>query len=360
MQRSQSSGAALRQIAVIGAGLAGITAARTLAQAGLRVQLFDKQPVVGGRMARHDTVFGNFDHGAQYFTVRDARFAQALATQPALARRWSARAVPMLDSRGSLQPTTEGHETLGALGALEPHWVGVPTMRALPEGWAAPLAPSLHLGCHVRQLRRQGSSWQLLWDDIQGSKRLAGFDAVVLAIPAPHAIALLQESEQAAQIQKALQGVVMDPCWTLMVAFAHAAQPTFQALGPQWNAARSTHPRISWLAREPSKPGRGGVERWTVHASASWSREHLQDEPARVQAKLLRAFAELTGIRAEPELVESQRWLYASTRQSLGRSHVWDARLGLGLCGDWCLGHRIEDAFVSGLELALRVVDADA
>jgi len=25
----------------------------------------------------------------------------------------------------------------------------------------------------------------------------------------------------------------------------------------------------------------------------------------------------------------------------------------LGVCGDWCLGHRVEDAFVAGLELAL-------
>jgi predicted NAD/FAD-dependent oxidoreductase len=29
--------------------------------------------------------------------------------------------------------------------------------------------------------------------------------------------------------------------------------------------------------------------------------------------------------------------------------------MGLGACGDWCLGHRVEDAFVSGLELALAV-----
>jgi predicted NAD/FAD-dependent oxidoreductase len=26
------------------------------------------------------------------------------------------------------------------------------------------------------------------------------------------------------------------------------------------------------------------------------------------------------------------------------------------LCGDWCLGHRVEDAFVSGLELALAAL----
>jgi predicted NAD/FAD-dependent oxidoreductase len=29
--------------------------------------------------------------------------------------------------------------------------------------------------------------------------------------------------------------------------------------------------------------------------------------------------------------------------------------LNIGLCGDWLLGHRVEDAFVSGLSLALSL-----
>ena len=47
---------------------------------------------------------------------------------------------------------------------------------------------------------------------------------------------------------------------------------------------------------------------------------------------------------------------YARTVQPLGRTHLWDAQAQLGLCGDWCLGHRVENAFLSGLELALAVV----
>jgi predicted NAD/FAD-dependent oxidoreductase len=30
--------------------------------------------------------------------------------------------------------------------------------------------------------------------------------------------------------------------------------------------------------------------------------------------------------------------------------------MGIGVCGDWCLGHRVEDAFISGLELALATL----
>ncbi len=92
-----------------------------------------------------------------------------------------------------------------------------------------------------------------------------------------------------------------------------------------------------------------------MQASAAWSTEHLEDDKPRVQAKLLKAFAEVTGIRAEPAHADVFRWRYAKTQKPLGQSHLWDADSGIGVCGDWCLGHRVENAFVSGLELALAV-----
>ena len=153
----------------------------------------------------------------------------------------------------------------------------------------------------------------------------------------------------------ALSKVAIAPCWTLMLAYPQAVRPGLTTLGPQWNAARSTHHRIAWLARESSKPGRNVVERWTVQASPAWSAEHLEDDEARVQAKLIKAFAEVTGIRAAPAHADTRRWRYAQTTHPLGKSHLWDKSMGLGACGDWCLGHRVEDAFVSGLELALAV-----
>ena len=178
---------------------------------------------------------------------------------------------------------------------------------------------------------------------------------MLLAQPAVPAQALLANSGVTTALSAGLSTVAIAPCWTLMLAYPQAVRPGLTTLGPQWNAARSTHHRIAWLARESSKPGRNVIERWTVQASPAWSAEHLEDDEARVQAKLLKAFAEITGIRAAPAHVDTRRWRYAQTTHPLGRSHLWDASMGLGACGDWCLGHRLEDAFVSGLELALAV-----
>nr|WP_295787003.1 FAD-dependent oxidoreductase [Rhodoferax sp.] len=345
---------ASRHIAIIGAGMAAVTCARTLVQAGHRVTVFEKSHTVGGRMATRNSAFGTFDTGAQYFTVRDPRFMLAMQTTPAVGKRWSANTVQVLDAHGRV--------AAAGLPAREPHWVPSPGMSALVRRWAQPLvaSQSLELNTQVNHIERDTlnkAQWQLRTTGAGDSSHVyGGFDAVVLAVPSPQAQALLGNTPKAASLAKKISRVTVSPCWTLMLAFPQAMQPGMSALGPQWNAARSTHHRIAWMTRESSKPGRGAVERWTVQASAAWSQEHLHDDPKRVQAKLTKAFAEVTGIRAQAAHADTKRWLYAKTDQPLGQSHLWDAKTGIGLCGDWCIGHRVEDAFVSGLELALSII----
>lgn len=340
-------------IAIIGVGMAGVTCARTLRQAGYQVTLFEKSRGPGGRMSTRASAFGSFDHGTQYFTVRDPRFALAIGTSPGVCKPWSANAVRVLDPNGRVIEA--------ALPGGERHWVATPGMNGLVKAWAAPLVADgrVHLQTRVTHimadpLRKKG--WQLQTESEDGGQQVhAGFDQVILAIPPAQAAALLKASDLSA-LAEPLDKVRVDPCWTLMLAYPQAVQPGLITIGPQWNAARSTHHRIAWMARESSKPGRERIERWTVQASAPWSAEHINDAPERVKGKLIKAFAEITGIRVTPAHADVHRWLYAKTAQALGPSHLWFKDRGIGLCGDWCLGHRAEDAFVSGLELALSVL----
>jgi len=345
-------------VAVVGAGMAGVVCARTLVQAGHRISLFEKSRGFGGRMATRRSEFGGFDHGTQYFTVREPRFARALLTAQDVVRPWSVSTVRVLDELG--------HVLVSAPPPREPHYVAKPGMNALVSHWAQPLLQPERFGglkartslqTRVVQIERDAlhpQQWQLRLEGGDGGQQVVGgFDRVVLALPHPQVHDLLLASGLAPDVRQALTDVHVAPCWTLMVAFPNAMQPGLSHLGPQWNAARSTHHRISWLAREGSKPGRDPIERWTIQAAPAWSAKHLEDDPERVKGKLLRGFAEITGIRAMPSHAVVHRWRFAQTQTPLGRSHLFDRALGLGLCGDWCLGHRVEDAFISGLELAL-------
>ncbi|MDO9405690.1 MAG: FAD-dependent oxidoreductase [Polaromonas sp.] len=343
-----------RHIAVIGAGIAGLACARTLVQAGHQVSVFDKGDAPGGRMATRSTSFGGFDHGAQYFTVRDERFEKALATAAGKVRPWSANTVRILDELGRV--------VASSLPPKESHWVPAPGMNALPATWAQPLLAAGRLiqdtvVVRIETDKLHPDRWQLQTEGAESSSHVySGFDSVVLAIPSPQARALLLSSQLGKSLMPQLAKVSIAPCWTLMLAFPQAQQPTLPHIGPQWNAARSTHHRVAWVARESSKPGREAVERWTVQASPDWSQRHLEDDHERVKAKLLKAFTEVTGIRAEPPFAEVHRWRYAQTTQPLGQTHLWDAKSRIGACGDWCIGHRVEDGFVSGLEMALAIL----
>ena len=355
---SASGSASPSRIAVIGAGIAGIACARTLMQAGHDVHVYERLTQAGGRMRSVSGPYGSFDIGAQYFTVRDPRFQQALDTVPQSLRSWS---LNIIQTRNA-----QGRKTTEPVSAREPHWVGMPDMQALPLAWAAPLwdAGRMHLGQSVRALshliasgsKHSSHQWTLMLDtEDHGPQTASGFDIVILAVPAPIAAQLLQTAPQGMALAKNLSTVEMAPCWAMTLSYPMAAQAGLTTLGPQWNAARTTHDRIAWVARESSKPGRAQTERWTVHANPLWSNEHRNDDPTRVLPKLQKAFGEITGIRVAPRHASVYLWQHAQTLAPLGQPFVFERTSGLGLCGDWCIGRRVEDAFVSGLEMALAV-----
>ena len=63
-------------VVVIGAGLSGLMAAKSLQVQGHKVLVVDKGRSVGGRLATRRIGTATLDHGAQFFTVRSEEFAK--------------------------------------------------------------------------------------------------------------------------------------------------------------------------------------------------------------------------------------------------------------------------------------------
>ena len=119
---------------------------------------------------------------------------------------------------------------------------------------------------------------------------------------------------------------------------------------------------LAWICNDSRKPGRArgtGDDLWVVHAGPDWSRAHLEDPPAQVAPALMRAFAGLLG-RAlpPPAYATAHRWRFARVETPLGEPCLYDPAIGLGACGDWCLGPRVEAAYLSGQAMAERVLAA--
>ncbi len=314
------------RVAIIGAGVAGLACAGQLHAAGVPVVLFDKARKQGGRVSTRRAPAARFDHGAQYFTAKTPEFAAELERWVAAghAAPWSGRIVSLAGDA----PAPERER-----------YVGIPGM----SGIATALAEGLEIraGVRVTALRRDAQGWILA---TEAGEALAGFTGVIVAVPAGQAEPLLREVAPA--LAERAAAAVMQPCVAAMLV---APQP----LPLEFDGAFVHGSILSWVARNSSKPGREGPEAWVLHGSPRWSAEVLDDPPAAHGPTMLAAFCEAAGVeRFEPVHLDVHRWRYANATGALADGFLHAPQLGLGACGDWCRGARIEDAWWSGRLLA--------
>ncbi len=324
-----------RRVAVIGAGISGLVCARGLARAGAAVTVFEKSRGVGGRMATRRATEGlRFDHGAQYFTARDERFAAEVGrwVDAGVAAPWEGRLCTL--TSGRVEPK-ERDKT---------RYVGVPGMNALCKDLAAGL--ETRFSTRVGAIKADGSEKRLTSDE---GADLGAYDLVVVSTPAPQAADLLGA---APALQEKVRGVPMQGCLAAMLAFD-------RPLGLEYDGAFVHESGLSWIARNSSKPGRDGdAEAWVVHAGPEWSDKHMELSPEELLPRLTELFWEATGLApVEPTYATSHRWRYAIPPAPLEDRCLFDAERGIGVCGDWCAGPRVEGAYLSGLALRERVAD---
>lgn len=313
------------QVAIIGAGPAGLMAARKIREHGFRVTVLDKGRRPGGRTNTREHGPFRFDHGAQFFTVRDDRIRPFLNgwLKAGTVALWRGRFV-RLSSNGS-EPAHTADRYVGTRGMI-----------SIPSA----LAEHLHVrfGVRVERVERVGGRWRLRDD---AGEDVGRFDQVVVAVPAAQAAPLLAA---APDLQIMAEKVSMAPAWAGMFAFEERPPMDF-------DAAFVADSDISWIARDASKPGRAPIESWVVHASPEWTRRQWDTDrsemPRRIISLLEARFGPMPLVRFE----RAHRWGYALT-SGVAPGVLYDAAIGIGVAGDWCVGGRVEGALVSGLEIA--------
>ena len=319
-------------IAIIGAGMAGLSCAERLTAKGHTVRLFDKGRGPGGRMStrRAETNLGQlkWDHGTQYFTARSDTFRDrliALEGQGAVAP-WTGRCVTM-DGSGDLTPLNEA----------ETRFVGTPGMNGIIRTMADPL--DVCWGTRLALIDGEPGDWTLEFED--GSHD-GPYETVIFAIPAEQVPPLTRKIAPA--LAHEAEGARSDPNWTVMLAFDQPVDAPF-------DGAKITEGPLGWIARNSSKPGRDAAETWLVQASADWSAAHLEDDAEDVGAALTEAFQTITQA-PEPIYRAAHRWRYAFIAAPADAPFYWNGSTRIGACGDWRIGPRVELAWESGQALA--------
>jgi renalase len=328
-------------VVVVGAGMAGVSCARVLHEAGVAVRVVDRGGSVGGRMAIR-TVEGPggprvVDVGASYLTARDPRFTAVVADweRRDLAHRWTDTF--HLATPDGLAGTTTG----------PPRWAAPGGLRSLVEDLAA--------GLDVRT----GTDVEAVWTRPDGTPEVDGEPAaaVVLAMPDPQAADLLPD--------QGLDGLLPGPA----ADHAHDWTPTicvWAAWDDAWwpaidGAFVSDSALVSWVADDGRRRG-DGAPVLVAHTPAVYAARHLEDPETVVGPVLDELGRVLTRSDRpldvpEPRLTGAHRWSLAvphaprDERFHLGRGLV-------GVCGDgWGRRPRVEQAFLSGHELATALLE---
>ncbi|GAB6090749.1 NAD(P)/FAD-dependent oxidoreductase [Spirochaeta dissipatitropha] len=329
-------------VLIVGAGLSGLSAADILTQEGIKVCVLEKSRGVGGRMATRRIGDAIFDHGAQFMTVRDNAFAQAIAG-------WS--------QAGSVK---EWFSSTGT-GGTHTRYRGNPSMtaiaRTLSQSMDVQLStrvvslspdPSPHLSPH----NKAG------WRAVKESGETIVADAVILTSPVPQSLALLDAGLTALprNIRQELEDIFYESCIAVMAVLEEKSRL------PEQGWLVPTEGPIAWIADNQSK-GISPVPAVTIHAKAGFSETHWEDDRQKTGEYLLSAARQWLGCGVRDFQVHG--WRYSKpvgvrTQQCLGIGPQPGSDGGslppLVFAGDAFGRSRVEGAFLSGRAAAAYLI----
>jgi len=338
-------------VVVVGAGLAGLVCAQRLRLAGLRVIVVEKSRGLGGRLATRRLSGTCADHGVRYLDVQGPLtdlLIQTLLHQNLL-QPWLTR-LEVVESGKSYSLSKTCYTASNGLTAVA-KWLAADL-----EIW---------LGQRLYRLIQADSGWQLDLESqnlaVQALEPNAVLRAqsVVMAIPAPQALALLEPLiAEMPDLIRILQEVQFDPCLTAIGTFA---APASRVSLPQQAVKFLNHADLVWVSLESSKGRDLEIPTLVVQSTPDFANLHLEANDLRPVGKLLLEEAAeallpngINGLNSPVEL-QVHRWRYGLVRQPLSQQCLAETRpLPLVCCGDWCGGDQIEAALASGLAAAAQ------
>ncbi len=326
----------MTNLAIIGAGLAGISLAHLL-QHHARITVFEKSRGISGRMSTRYADPYQFDHGAQYFTINDPGFRDFLTPyrNNGIILPWKPHAV-LLSPERAAQPCA----------AEKDYFVAAPRMNSLVKAIAADTKMETHILHRVVSFSQTAHQrWQL---NVESGKDSPApwpetFDWVICTAPAPQAHDLLAPHGIGHGIWDKTH---MQGCYSLMLGFE--TQQDFD-----FDAAYVENSPIGWIAVNSGKPGRKTDQSLLIQSTNEWAETHIEDDAERVTESLLQAFEDVVPVDKSRITYKSlHRWRYAGVQHAADTACLLDHDKKIAACGDWFVKGRVEGAFISAAALA--------
>lgn len=333
--QNHSASAQSPHIVIIGGGIAGLTAARVLVDAGIDALVLEQAASVGGRLATVCEGAGVFDIGAQYFTVRRPEFRTVADfwVKSGAAREW-ARAFP----------STSGVSELNS----HPRYCGTSGMRGLAEALAKGV--QVRPGTRVKRLCEGRACWTVELEDRESIRA----DVVILTPPLPVALRLISDENtwRMGALLLPLTGIMFQP------ALAVTALLDGPSGLPAPGALRVDDESVAWVADNQMKGISPAAPAVTIHGTQAFCDKYAEAGVEAAGRQLTARAADF--LRSRILSHHTHVWTHGTPSSTLlDAYHLVDGRAPLYFAGDSFAGGRIEGAAVSGLATAAAILERE-
>jgi hypothetical protein len=377
----------MTEIAVVGAGAAGLGVAYALRETDADVTVFERREAVGGRAATRRRAGCVYDVGANYCKDDDERVSRLISEE---------LADGLVDTEGPVWTFDADGDISEGRGDDAHKWTYREGLAALGDRLADASGATVRTGTEVARLVREADGWRLGVEtadasgatppDDEGGMQADEFagevsdgtdeevtaDAVVLTPPAPTTAYLLDradwdddrgdggDGEDPDSLREDLVAAAADvPYRTLLTVALHYPDRTDLPYYALVNTDKDHD--LGWVSREECKPGHvpDGESLLVVQPSPEWSRRRYDEADDDVAVAAADRAAELLDDpdRYQFDWADVVRWRDAlpdagADRETLARG----ADADLFFAGDWVVGEgRIHAALRSGLETGERL-----
>ena len=227
---------------------------------------------------------------------------------------------------------------------FEEHYVAAPKMNDLCKYLLRD--HPINIATEISSLKKHENGWQLIGksDQIYGT-----FDHIICTAPAPQSYNLMPENFSG---RENIRNVKMVGTHSFMLGFEKAPPLNF-------DVAKVKNNIIEWVFVNSSKPSRDTDFSLVIKSLPEWAEKHIDDDLDVTENQLSDAVYNLLKIdTSQAKHKALHRWRYAHTEKPLDVDYLWDDNLKIGICGDWCRGTLVEDAFLSAYALAKHLTKA--
>jgi len=345
------------RLAIIGAGISGLTAAWSLRAHPIEISIFEKSRGYSGRAATRGKYGARYDHGANFIVPTSDAVRDILREKlPTEALTKIEKEIWSFDRSGTLHSPADGSET--------EMWTYARGISTLGKLLAREASAVTHTETRVESLRRDADgSWRLM--DVDGTNH-GPFDAVLLTPPAPQTSSLLRETVMGASADESsrlddLAEAVSDATYHPQFSYIFGYDRAIRRHGDYHGLKNGDGKHdISWISFEHDKPERAadGMNIIVIQMSPRWTKPRVNSDPDEFVADVKEQAGKILDANLKRQSwYDTQRWRYSLPAQGADVERLAKGqKIGLYFAGDYVAGKgRVAAAMETGLDVGTTI-----